>query len=227
MLNCEKQNSFPKRSTFNELGQQLSSIKHFGSADAILKYNSRGKKEPHFKCVCGFNFTECFSSNSPQRSVSRRQSNNHISWSWGDWLRHASCRNISHTHKHMPAWLTSQSQSGLIWLCVNVCVCSEQRWVYLFIYFPIRWICTKCKRVVFVACWRFKTAIKTGCLIYLPSCLWAPEVHFPIRRICSLFKVFTLTFSIFHSKHVASNSLKLYVWTNSQTQVSKCLHKYV
>lgn len=54
----------------------------------------------------------------------------------GDWLRHASCRNISHTHKHMPAWLTSQSQSGLIWLCVNVCVCSEQRWVYLFIFFP-------------------------------------------------------------------------------------------
>lgn len=62
------------------------------------------------------------------------------------------------------------------------------------------------------------------------------KLHFPIRRICSLFKVFTLTFSIFRSKHVASNvarcpavcnSLKLYVWTNSQTQVSKRLHKYV
>lgn len=45
------------------------------------------KNEAHFKYVCGFNFTVnviIFSSNSPQRSVSRRQSNNHISWRWGE-----------------------------------------------------------------------------------------------------------------------------------------------
>lgn len=98
----------------------------------------------------------------------------------------------------------------------------------------------KCKRVIFVACRHFKTVI-LDCSVYLniqylPS--WAPEVPFPTSRICSLFEVFTLTFStpplktwlpMWHvvQQHVVCNSSNLCVWTSSQTQVSKCLCKYV
>lgn len=47
-------------------------------------------------------------------------------------MRQASCRHISHRHKHMLAWLTSRSQSGLIWLCVNVCLFrAAQRFSFL------------------------------------------------------------------------------------------------
>lgn len=137
MLNCEKQNEFPKRSTFNELGQQLSSIKHFGSADAILKYNSRGKQEPHFKCVCGFNFTECFSSNSPQRSVSRRQSNNHISWSWGGLI--ATClmpKYQSHTQTHACLAHFPVAEWINLALCERVCLLRAALGLFIFLFFP-------------------------------------------------------------------------------------------
>lgn len=55
MLNCEKHDTFPKRSPLIELGQQLSSI--YNLCLPKSKYDSRrGKKETHHKYVCGFNF---------------------------------------------------------------------------------------------------------------------------------------------------------------------------
>lgn len=141
---------------------------------------------------------------------------------------------ISGTHKHMPFWTTSQSLSGLIWLCVNVCFLGAA-------YFHMVYLCKNVNKSFYQmqTFWDDNPG-SWDIFIGVSLCTWrkfSHRHHLTSRNIslCKPFTSHTVPFTenlwlpildrgitLLEKWQINTEILKLHVWTNPVADIFLC-----